>query len=108
MTTKSKADMTCRDFDASIANGRLTISISVADLIHNARTGPGLEYMEFALGAKIEIGDEAVCARTLLEAMEHSDQLHGASFLNKLIDDAVELAIERDRPGFIVTKEKAA
>ena len=104
----TKADMTCREFDASIADGRLVISISVADLIHNARTGPGLEYMEFALGAKIEIGDEAECARTLLESMQHSDQLQGASFLNQLIDDAVELAIENDRPGFVITKEKAA
>ena len=103
----TKPDMTCRDFDVSIANGRLMISISVADLIHNAKTGPGLDYMEFALGAKIEIGDEAECARTLLEAIQHSDQLLGASFLNKLIDDAVELAIERDRPGFIVTENES-
>jgi hypothetical protein len=106
--TEPKPDMTCRDFDVSIANGRLMISISVADLIHNARTGPGRDYMEFALGAKIEIGDESVCAQTLVEAMQHSDQLQGASFLNQLIDDAVELAIERGRPGFVITKEKAA
>jgi hypothetical protein len=105
--TEPKDDMETSGIEASIADGRLTISISVPDLIRMARIGPGLDYMEMSLGAKIEIGDEAVCARSLLQAMEHSDQFQGASYLYQLIDNAVEVALEQGLPGFTVKREAA-
>ncbi len=105
--TELKDDMGTRGIEASIADGRLTISISVPHLIRMARIGPGLDYMEMSLGAKIEIGDEAVCARSLLQAMKHSEQLQGASYLYQLIDNAVEVAIEQGLPRFVMTKEAA-
>jgi len=94
-------DMVSRGIETSIADGRLTISISVADLIRNARIGPGMEFIQSLPAGKVMIFDEPAFAESILRAMEHSDPEHGASFLYRLIDDAVELAIEKGWPGFV-------
>ena len=96
-----KEDMCDRGIEASIADGRLTISISVPDLIRQARNGPGMEFIESLPAGKVKIFDEAAFAQSMLRAMEYADQIHGAPFLYKLIDDAVDLAIEKNWPGFV-------
>jgi hypothetical protein len=69
---------------------------------------PGMEFMEAASAAKIGIVDEASFAQSLLCAMEHGDQFLGAPFVYKLIDDAVELAMKQDFPGFVVKRDEVA
>lgn len=109
MTTQTATaqDMEDRGIEDSIADGRLTISITVADLIREARNGPGMEYMQSQNDDKLRITDESAFALSILGAMEHADPDHGASFLYKLIDNAVELAIEKNWPGFVVKGEAA-
>jgi len=104
--TAAAQDMEDRGIEASIADGRLTISITVADLIRQAN-GPGMEYMQSHNDDKLRITDESAFALSILGAMEHADPDHGASLLYKLIDDAVELAIEKNWPGFVVRGEAA-
>jgi hypothetical protein len=95
-----KAEHMGRGIKVEVVQGTAFISVTLRDLILLAKIGPGMEYIESLPAGKVKIVDEAVFAQSVLRAMQHEDLQHGASFLAKLIDDAVELAIEKKFPGF--------
>jgi hypothetical protein len=98
--SEPKAEHMGRGIQVEVVQGTAFISFTLRDLILLAKIGPGMEYVESLPPGKVKIVDEAVFAQSVLRAMQHEDPHHGRSFLAKLIDDAVELVIEKKFPGF--------